>query len=146
MTRKIVSLITTVSTNGIIGLNNIIPWFDRDALDWFHECTRNKTVIFGSKTYDAVVPKIKTGTQHYRRWSTTGACLEDLIDFAQSHEVFIAGGAQLYKYAIDNNLIDRYYIHQHNQNVRGDTYFPHLTFGKNIQEIDKNQLDLPLKS
>ena len=53
--------------------------------------------------------------------------LESAISTAkcyESKEVFIIGGAQLYKYAIDNNLVDRVLASEIKGFHKGDVFFP----------------------
>ena len=38
--------------------------------------------------------------------------------------IFVIGGVEIYKYFIENNLINKYYITEIKQEFEGDTYFP----------------------
>ena len=38
--------------------------------------------------------------------------------------IFVIGGGEIYKYFIENNLINKYYITEIKQEFEGDTYFP----------------------
>lgn len=138
--QKIVSLIAGVSENGVIGAGGKLPWENADDLKWFKHMTMGKTVIMGSKTFDHIPRDImKTGDREFLRASRDGASIETLIAHGKSKEVFIAGGAEIYKYVIENKLVDRYYIGQIKGYYDGDTYFPPLTIGAH-NPVDKARL------
>ena len=56
--------------------------------------------------------------------------LEDGIDFAKANneiETFVIGGGEIYKLALERNLIDKIYLTRIHHNFEGDTYFPDLS-------------------
>ena len=53
--------------------------------------------------------------------------LEDAIELAaDEEEVFIIGGAQIYKYAIENNLADKLDITIVHESFEADVFFPEI--------------------
>ena len=48
------SLIVAVSRNGVIGLNNQLPWHLPEDLKYFKSVTTGKPIVMGRKTYDSI--------------------------------------------------------------------------------------------
>lgn len=77
------------------------------------------------------------------------------IDFAliysknyPTKEIFIIGGAQIFKEALDKNLVDRIYMSRIGKKYEGDIYFPDIiTNGKDAEwegEIDQYGADFDM--
>ena len=47
-------LIVAVSRNGVIGLNNQLPWHLPEDLKYFKSVTMGKPIVMGRKTYDSI--------------------------------------------------------------------------------------------
>ena len=52
--------------------------------------------------------------------------INEALAEADSEEVFIVGGAQIYKYAIENNLVDSLDITLVHHEFDADVYFPEI--------------------
>lgn len=52
--------------------------------------------------------------------------VEDAINayISDERDTYIIGGGQIYKYALDNDLVDEMLITKIDQDFEGDTYFP----------------------
>ena len=48
------SLIVAVSRNGVIGIDNQLPWHLPEDLKYFKSVTMGKPLIMGRKTYDSI--------------------------------------------------------------------------------------------
>ena len=48
------SLIVAVSRNGVIGVDNQLPWHLPEDLKYFKSVTMGKPLIMGRKTYDSI--------------------------------------------------------------------------------------------
>ena len=44
----------------------------------------------------------------------------------KKNEIFIIGGGEVYKYALEQNLIDTIYLTRVHTTLKGDTFFPKL--------------------
>jgi dihydrofolate reductase len=137
----IVSQIAAVSKNRVIGKNNDLPWKLPDDMKYFMETTRQHAVIMGRKNFDSLPPKYKPLKDRLNIVVTHNkAALKDFdvravnsIDEAfeqapQSEEVFVIGGAEIFKQTLDR--ADRLYITEIDAVVDGDVFFP---------EYDKSQ-------
>ena len=136
----VVSLIVAVSENKVIGKDNDLVWHLPTDMKFFKETTKGHFVIMGRRNYESIphkyrpLPKrtnvIVTRQDDYK----AEGCLvvnsvEEAIELAQKagdKEPFVIGGGQIYKYAIENNLVDRIYLTRVHTEIDGDTYFDDL--------------------
>lgn len=134
----IVSAIAAVSENGVIGRDGDLPWHLPDDLKYFQRTTRGHHVITGRKNYESIPPKyrplkdrVNLVVTRDEQYAAPGAVvihsLEEALRSARDHgetEVFIIGGGQIYREAMDKKLIDRLYLTKVHAHVDGDTHFP----------------------
>lgn len=125
------SLIAAVAQNGVIGLDNTLPWHLPEDLKRFRALTTGHHIIMGRKTYESLNRLLPDRTTvivtRNLGYAVEGALiahsLEDAI--AQSSddpEVFLIGGAELYRDGL--KLADTLHITEVHQEVDGDAYFP----------------------
>jgi dihydrofolate reductase len=132
-----VSMIVAKSLNGVIGLGNKLPWTLKTDLAHFKKVTMGHHLILGRKTFDSFGGKPLPGRMHLILSNEPKAASENVLWFnsvfrALKHaerqgekEVFIIGGAQIYKACL--SLVDRLYLTEVQSEVKGDTYFPTLS-------------------
>ena len=134
----IISLIAAVSSNGVIGRNNDLPWKLPDDMKYFMETTRNHAVIMGRKNFDSLPPKFKPLKDRYNIVMTRKAellaghdvavvsSMQEAIEKAKeanlNEEIFVIGGAQIYDLALP--VANRLYLTEIRAVIEGDTYFP----------------------
>ena len=138
-----VSLITAMDDNRTIGFNNTLPWHIPEDLKHFKETTKGCTVIMGRKTYDSLgiykplpnrinVVISRTQTKDNKNpFVLFNDSLEQAIEDHKDEEVFIIGGAEIYKQALP--LVDSMYITHVEGKHDGDTFFP---------EFDKSEWNI----
>ena len=125
-----IHLIWAQEIDGGIGINNNLPWHISEDLKNFKKLTLNKPIIMGRKTWDSLpfkpLPKrqnIVLSSQYMNDvecYTSVESCLARL---ANKLDVFVIGGAQIYK---------AFYLYAHYLHitiVEGkttgiDTYFP----------------------
>jgi dihydrofolate reductase len=135
------SLIAAVAANGVIGRAGQLPWHLSDDLRRFKQLTIGHTIVMGRRTWESIgraLPGRRTvvvSRQADYRVDTEGVqvatCLTDALRMADSagdDEVFVVGGAALYREALDS--ADRLYLTRVRANVEGDTYFPDIQWGE----------------
>lgn len=54
-----INMIAAVSQNGIIGINNKIPWYCKADFQHFKKTTMDNVVVMGRKTYDSLFDHMK---------------------------------------------------------------------------------------
>ncbi|MDT8412065.1 MAG: dihydrofolate reductase [Vicingaceae bacterium] len=140
----IVSLIVAVAENNVIGKDNTLIWHLPKDMQFFKQTTLNHHIITGRKNYISIPEKFRplanrtnimlTRQNNYTEENCVVLnSLETALDFAKKNnetEVFIIGGGQIYKEAIDKGLVDKMYITHVHQSFEGDTFFPEIDSSK----------------
>ncbi|HEY3429431.1 MAG TPA: dihydrofolate reductase [Cyclobacteriaceae bacterium] len=138
----IVSMIAALSQNRVIGKNNDLPWHLPDDMKYFMQTTSSHHVIMGRKNYDSIPEKfrplpnrVNVVVTRQKKFSAPGCqvvnSIEEGLQIANLNhekEVFIIGGAEIYKQGIP--LASRLYLTEIQAHIEGDTFFP---------EFDKTQ-------
>jgi dihydrofolate reductase len=131
-----VSIIVAIGENFAIGKNNQLLWHMPNDLKHFKDVTSGRTIIMGRKTFDSVgkpLPR-RRNIVVTRQDITIPGCEvvksieEGLALCKDEDEVFIGGGAEIYKLAM--HLTDRIYLTIIHKSFDADTFFP---------EIDKSE-------
>ena len=142
----IVSLIVAYAKNTrAIGKDNQLLWHLKDDLKKFKEVTLNHTLIMGRKTFDSIgrpLPKRHTiivtrNTDYAQAGCSVVHSIEQGIQLAKKNgetEVFIAGGAEIYKQSLP--FVDQLYLTEVDCDLDGDVYFPQVDLSgwKNINQ------------
>ena len=131
----IISIVVAIAENHAIGKDNKLLWYLPNDLKHFKTITSGHTVIMGRKTYDSVGKPLpnRRNIVVTRRHIDIHGCevvnsLEAAVDLCKTEEeVFIVGGAEIYRQAMA--ITNKIYLTIVHQNFEGDTYFP---------DIDKN--------
>ena len=149
-----ISLIVAIAANNGIGKDNDLLWRLPKDMQHFKAKTIGHHIITGRKNYVSIPKKFRplvdrTNIVLTRQTDfTEDNCiikhsLEDAITFAKENnenELFIIGGGQIYKEALDKNLIDKMYITHVHQDFESDTFFPTIdltVFKKTTEETHK---------
>lgn len=129
-----ISIVSSVTSNNVIGLNNNLVVHDSFDLFIFKQITQDKPVIMGRKTQESlpkgylpnrtniVVSSTKTDIPNCKVAPSLQEAL-NLVD-TTNQDVFIIGGYSLFKEALDNKLVDRIYLTKFFLSKEGDTFFP----------------------
>ncbi len=125
------SLIAAVADNGVIGIENRLPWHLPADLAHFKRLTMGKPIIMGRKTWESLpglLPHrthvIVTRNPHYRAEGgfVVHSLEEALQQFGDVDELMVVGGADLYAQALP--LASRIYLTEIHAEPEGDTRFP----------------------
>ena len=135
-----VSIIVAIDENKAIGKDNQLLWHLPNDLKFFKKTTSGHTVIMGRKTFDSIgkpLPNRRNivisrnselkieGTEIYH------SILEALNNCKGEKEVFIIGGAEIYKQA--EPFTNKFYITQVHHHFDADTFFNNL----NLNELNE---------
>lgn len=152
-----ISAIVAMANNNVIGKSNDLPWYLPADLAYFKEKTSGGTVIMGRKTFDSILDRIHKPLPGRKNivisrnhdYKPEGVdvvdSVEDAIKLADSDEVFILGGEQIYKLAMP--LLDRIYLTEVKADIDGDAFFPnipgdfHEVSRESHKKDEKNQYD-----
>ena len=122
----------------VIGHDNAIPWYIPEDLKHFKRLTMDHPVIMGRKTYDSIgkpLPGrfnivITRNSELKIDGCATVSSLTEAVEIAKAKdndEIFIIGGAQIYKEAM--SIADHIYFTEikADEIVEGDAWFPEIT-------------------
>ena len=151
----IVSLIVAASENQVIGKDNDLIWDLPKDMNYFKSTTQGHHVIMGRKNFESIPHKyrplpnrinvIVTRQSSYKaEGSVVVNSIEEAIKIAkeaQDKEPFIIGGGEIYRYALENDLIDRVYLTRVHKEFDGDTYFPELEEDWELVHSEKHFAD-----
>ncbi len=132
-----VSIIVAIAQNGTIGDKNALLWHIKEDMRFFRTTTSGHAVIMGRKTFESLgsrpLPKrtniVITRAERTFDGALTAHSLEEAIKLAgEDEEIFIIGGAQIYREALA--VADRMYITHVEHDYAGDTAFPKIDFSQ----------------
>ncbi len=118
-----------MSLNRVIGRGQRIPWHIPEDFKWFKSVTTGNVIVMGRKTFESIgkpLPKRETLVLSRSAQSIPGVKIISSIDQVdparEEREVFICGGAELYKLALP--LCSDLYLTLVQKEVEGDVFFP----------------------
>ena len=131
-----VTMVVAIGENNAIGKNNELLWYLPKDLRHFKTITSGHTVIMGRKTYESVgkpLPKrrniiITRNTELTIDGAEVVHTIEEALELCKAdEEVFIIGGAEIYKMAMKHT--DKIFLTVVHESFEADAFFP---------EIDRN--------
>ena len=141
--KGMIGLIVAYTKNRVIGNKGQIPWRIKGEQKRFRELTTGNIVIMGRRSYEEIgrpLPNrytiVVSNTQKFEAENcTTVGSLEEAIRVAdKSKNIYISGGAGLYKEAID--IVDKMFITEIDAEIEGDTYFPEFNMDDFEREVE----------
>lgn len=129
----IVTAVVAIAENRAIGKNNELLWHLPKDLKHFKEITKGHTIIMGRKTFDSIgkpLPHRRNIVITRRKdleiegAEVVGSVDEALAGCTADDEVFIVGGAEIYKLAMPK--MDRIYLTTVHASYDADVYFPEI--------------------
>ena len=132
-----ISLVAAVSSNGVIGCENRIPWHLPDDMQFFKGITLNKPIVMGRKTHESIGQPLAqrsnivlTRNQSY----TAEGCVvvHDVPSVFQAvgnvSELMIIGGSEIYQLFLPYTT--RLYLTHVEIEIDGDALFPTVDITK----------------
>jgi len=163
------SIIAAVEGNNGIGKDNKIPWYITEDFKYFAKITKatqnpekQNAVIMGTNTWHSLpndyrpLPgrlnvvlnsenNLKLSENEGLVYSSLDEALQYLDNNDDVENVFIIGGAMLYKFAIENPACDKLYITQIKNKFDCDTYFPEIPDKFKLSELSDIKQDKDLE-
>ena len=144
-----VTILVAYDSGRVIGLDNGIPWYISEDLKLFKKRTMGHSIVMGRKTWESlpikplpgrfnfIVSKKIQNIDHENTW--VYPTLEVALEAAKEkpyqvdeeldpieQPIFLIGGAQIYKAALEKGLVDKIIASEVNGLHAGDVYFPEL--------------------
>jgi dihydrofolate reductase len=152
----IISLVVVADKNGGIGLNNSLLCHLPADLKYFRLLTTGHRILMGRKTYMSVgrpLPnRINMVVSRQENLAIEGCEVHKSLEFALAHakdageqELFIIGGAEIYKQAFP--VANKIYLTQIHHQFEADAFFPlpdetwRMTFKEPHKADEKNIYD-----
>jgi len=137
-----ISIIVAVAENNVIGKDNTLIWHLPADMKFFKEKTTGHCIITGRKNYESIPEKfrplpnrtnivITRQKDYYAPGAIVVSSIEEAIEKAKQtndNEIFIIGGAEIYRQSID--LADTIYLTKISHNFEGDAFFPEIPANK----------------
>lgn len=144
----------------VIGQAGKIPWDIREDRVMFRTLTVGSAVVMGRKTWESlpapltgrtniVVSKSGFGNLGLNRLTVMQKPLVIMVTdlneavnlgYEFHKRVFIIGGEQIYRAALEKNLVEKIFATEIEGNYEGDTYFPELSDEwEHISTVEKLQ-------
>lgn len=137
-------MIAAVAENNAIGKDNDLIWDLPVDMQFFKEKSLGTSVIMGRKNYESIPEKFRPLPKRdnivmtrSKSYNAPGCkvvnTMEEAIEAAgKDSDIFIIGGAEIYKLALDKDLIETMYITEIHAEFDADAFFP---------EFDKSKWD-----
>ena len=146
-----ITAIYAVSENGVIGIDNDLPWHLPQDLKHFKQLTLGKPILMGRKSFESLgkaLPRrrnivITRNLEFTAPGIEIAHSLEAAIALcAGEPEICITGGAGIYRESIEKGYVSRIYETLVHAEVEGDTHFALADRDTwNITEVDARQAD-----
>ncbi len=126
-----ITIITAMTRNRVIGKRNALPWYIPEELKLFRKLTSGHTVIMGKNTFHSIEKPLPN--RHNIVVSSSEENIEG-VDVCRSisealtkangyqKEIYIIGGANIYAQFLP--IVDRLYISYIKTDYEGDVFFP----------------------
>ncbi len=142
------SIIAAVAANGIIGVDNDMPWRLSADLRHFKSLTLGHHMVTGRKNFDSmgVLPGRTTivltrGQAELPEGVLRAGSFAEALEIAEEageDELFFVGGGEIYLLALE--LADRMYMTRVHADVEGDTRFPDFS-SENWRQMERTDFE-----
>ena len=143
-------IIAAIGLNNELGKDNDLIWHLPADLKRFKKVTSGHAIIMGRNTFESIgkpLPNrrsiiITSNTSYKKEGCDVVHSLEEAINLIKDQKnAFIIGGAQIYKEAIEKQLVDQLDITKVHQNFEADVFFP--TIDQSVWEEISEETFLP---
>lgn len=149
-----IAIIVAKADNNVIGSKNDLPWYLPADLKHFKNVTLGHAVVMGRNTFQSILDRLHKplpGRENIvltrdNTFAYEGVrVIHTVDDINQLDDVFIIGGAEVYKQTID--LADTLYVTEVHAAIDGDVVFPDIddawteSSREHHKSDEKNQYD-----
>ena len=130
-----ITIIAAIAKNNALGKNNELIWHLSADLKRFKKITSGHHILMGRNTFESIGKPLPNRTTviitRNKRYKQEGCevaySIEKALEIAEKDdEIYIIGGAQIYKQAIEKNLVERLDITIVHQEFDADVFFPEI--------------------
>jgi dihydrofolate reductase len=130
-----ITIIAAIAHNNALGKDNDLIWYLPGDLKRFKNITSGHHILMGRNTFESIGKPLPNRTtiiitrneNYFKDGCLITNSLEEAIALAkEDEEIYIIGGAQIYTYAIENNLVDALDITLVHHEFEADVFFPEI--------------------
>jgi dihydrofolate reductase len=130
-----ITIIAAIANNSALGKDNDLIWYLPADLKRFKKVTTGHHILMGRNTYESIGKPLPNRTTviitRNSNYKAEGCIvvnsIEKAIEVAKEDEhVFVIGGAQIYKQAMEADLVDQLDITLVHQDFEADVFFPEI--------------------
>jgi dihydrofolate reductase len=151
-----VALIVAMDSERGIGKNNDLMWHLPADMKFFKESTSGQIVVMGRKNYDSIPERFRPlpnrenvvltrNTDFNAEGCLVFHSLETCLDHYKNETertVFIIGGGEIYRQALELNCVDELFITHVAKTYGADTFFPEFDESNwSITALSSHQID-----
>jgi len=150
-----ITIIAAIATNNALGKDNDLIWHLPADLKRFKKVTTGHHILMGRNTFESIGKPLPNRTtiiitrnkNYFKDGCLVANSIEEAIKLVENDaNIFIIGGAQIYKEAIEKDLVDQLDITQVHQEFEADVFFPQIDLSvwkqvsrENFTADDKNK-------
>ena len=157
-----ITLIAAIGINNELGKDNDLIWHLPADLKRFKKVTSGHYILMGRNTFESIGKPLPNRTSviitrnrnYFKDGCLIANSLEEAIGLVDNNEdAFIIGGAQIYKQALESNLVDKLDITKVHQKFEADVFFPEIDLNiweeisrEDFKADEKNKYDFSFLS
>lgn len=141
----IISIISAIAENRVIGSKNNLPWYLPADLKHFKNMTLGKTIVMGANTFKSIGQKplpnrkniVLSNDANYKvpEGCVIATSIGQVLEIAKNEEeLMICGGASVYAQFLP--LAQRLYLTYIHHDFGGDIFFPEFD-AKQFKEVSR---------
>ena len=152
-----ITVIAAIATNNALGKDNDLIWHLPADLKRFKKVTTGHYIVMGRNTFESIGRPLPNRTtiiitrnkDYFKEGCLIAHSLEQAVEMSKEEgQVFIIGGAQIYKETIAKDLAQQLDITLVHKDFEADVYFPEIdtkiwkeVARENFKADEKNKLD-----
>ncbi|CAM1371321.1 Dihydrofolate reductase [Tenacibaculum litoreum] len=129
-----ITLIAAIAKNNALGKDNDLIWHLPADLKRFKKVTTGHPILMGRNTFESIGKPLPNRTSiiitrknnYFIDGCLIANSIEQAIELTEGKDAFIIGGAQIYKDALEQNLVDRLDITLLHHEFEADAFFPEI--------------------
>ncbi|MBL4643597.1 MAG: dihydrofolate reductase [Flavobacteriaceae bacterium] len=130
-----ITIIAAIANNNALGRDNDLIWHLPADLKRFKKVTSGHHILMGRNTFESIGKPLPNRTTviitRNSDYKAEGCIVVDSIEKAidvakEDEQIFIIGGAQIYKQTIASNLVDQLDITKVHHAFDADVFFPEI--------------------
>jgi len=128
-----IKLIAAIAKENALGKDNDLIWHLPEDLKRFKKITSGHHILMGRNTFESIGKPLPNRTtiiitrnkNYFKEGCLVAHSIEEAIELANTDDdIFIIGGAQIYKEAIKKDLVDELDITLVHHKFEADAFFP----------------------